>query len=292
METDSLFYRFFQLYPGLLFELLGLPIQSAERYRFSSVEVKQLAFRIDGLFLPRQEGDPLFFVEVQFQRDERLYARLFAEIFLYLSRHKLSGDWRALVIYPHAGVEGGGIGHYRELLSSGRVTRIYLDQLQGEGFGVAALRFIVAPEAEARGQVRSLLQKSQEQFTDTELLSQLLDFLETLVVYKFPQMSREEIGEMFGTQDLKQTRFYQEVIQEGIQQGLTQGILRETDFIVRLAHRRFEELPQQVEDQIRSLPVEQLENLGESLLEFQSLTDLIAWLDTLNQGSPPLNRNL
>ncbi|NJO85999.1 MAG: DUF2887 domain-containing protein [Synechococcaceae cyanobacterium RM1_1_27] len=71
----------FQIYPGLLFELLDLPPHLAQNYRFSSVEVKQLAFRIDGIFLPQQDGDPLFFVEVQFQRDERLYARLFAEIF-------------------------------------------------------------------------------------------------------------------------------------------------------------------------------------------------------------------
>ncbi|MEN9223301.1 MAG: Rpn family recombination-promoting nuclease/putative transposase, partial [Thermostichus sp. BF3_bins_97] len=228
---------------------------------------------------------------VQFQQDERLYARLFAEIFLYLSRHKLSGDWRALVIYPHAGIEGGAIEHYRELLSGGRVTRIYLDQLQGEGFGVATLRFVVAPEAVARRQVGSLLQKSQEQFTDTELQKQLVDFLETLVVYKFPGMSREEIGEMFGTQDLKQTRFYQEVIQEGIQQGLTQGIQQgltqgiqqeAASLTLRLLRRKVGELPLELQTQIRALPVEQLETLGEALLDFESLAELTAWLEKIS----------
>ncbi len=295
MGTDSLFYRFFQLYPGLLFEILGLPPQLAENYRFSSVEVKQLAFRIDGLFLPQQEGDPLFFVEIQFQRDERLYARLFAEIFLYLSRHKLSGDWRAVVIYPYAGIESGTIEHYRELLDSDRVTRIYLDQLQGEGFGVATLRFVVAPEAVAKGQVGSLLKKSQGQFTDPELREQLVDFLETLVVYKFPGMSREEIGEMFGTQDLRQTRFYQEVIQEGIQQGLTQGLTQgiqqgitqgiqqeASNLTLRQLQRKVGEVPMELQSQIRSLPVEQLEELGEALLDFGSLRDLTAWLETVS----------
>ncbi|MEN9231219.1 MAG: Rpn family recombination-promoting nuclease/putative transposase [Thermostichus sp. DG02_5_bins_236] len=277
METDSLF--FFQLYPGLLFEILGLPTQLAENYCFSSVEVKQLAFRIDGLFLPQQQGDPLFFVEVQFQRDERLYARLFAEIFLYLSRHKICGDWRAVVIYPHVGTEGEGFEHYRELLDSGRVTRIDLDQLQGEGFGVATLRFVVAPGAVARRQVGSLLKKSQEQFTDPELREQLVDFLETLVVYKFPGMSREEIGEMFGTQDLRQTRFYQEVIQEGIQQGLAQGIRQgEAEMTLRQLRRKVGEVPEELQSQIRTLPLEQLETLGEVLLDFTSLADLRNWL--------------
>ncbi|MCJ2542224.1 DUF4351 domain-containing protein [Thermostichus vulcanus] len=103
----------------------------------------------------------------------------------------------------------------------------------------------------------------------------LVDFLETLVVYKFPGMSREEIGEMFGTQDLRQTRFYQEVIQEGIQQGLTQGIQREaTHLTLWLLRKKVGELPLEQQTQIRALSVEQLEVLGEDLLDFGSLADL------------------
>ncbi|NJL98623.1 MAG: Rpn family recombination-promoting nuclease/putative transposase [Synechococcaceae cyanobacterium SM2_3_2] len=274
METDSLFYRFFQIYPGLLFELLDLPPRLAQNYRFSSVEVKQLAFRIDGIFLPQQDGDPLFFVEVQFQRDERLYARLFAEIFLYLSRHKLSGDWLAVVVYPHAGIEVDAVEHYRELLSSGRVKRIYLDQLPGQGFGAATLRFVVSAEGEAMGQVRSLVEQSQTEFTNPILQAELLDFLETLVVYKFPQLSREEIGKMFGTQDLKQTRFYQDVVQEGIQRG-------EAELTLRLLRRKVGDIPLSLQTQIRALPVEQMEELGEALLDFGAMSDLTDWLGSL-----------
>ncbi|MEN9222431.1 MAG: DUF4351 domain-containing protein [Thermostichus sp. BF3_bins_97] len=141
----------------------------------------------------------------------------------------------------------------------------------------------MTPEAVARGQVGSLLKKSQEQFTDTELREQLVDFLETLVVYKFPGMSREEIGEMFGTQDLRQTRFYQEVIQEGIQQGLNQGIQQEaSNLTLRQLKRKVGEVPIALQSQIRALPVEQLEELGEALLDFGSLRDLMAWLETVS----------
>ena len=40
-----------------------------------------------------------------------------------------------------------------------------------------------------------------------------VDFIETILVYKLPKLSREEIKEMIGLQDieLKQTRFYQDV---------------------------------------------------------------------------------
>jgi len=47
MKTDSLFYRLFQIRPQILFELLSDSSQPVSDYEFTSVEVKQLAFRID-----------------------------------------------------------------------------------------------------------------------------------------------------------------------------------------------------------------------------------------------------
>jgi Domain of unknown function (DUF4351) len=37
------------------------------------------------------------------------------------------------------------------------------------------------------------------------------------------------------------------------------------------------ELPQEVRSQIETLSLEQLENLGEALLDFQAIADLEAW---------------
>lgn len=89
MKTDSIFYRLFQEFPGIFFELIGEPPQAVNAYRFSSVEVKQTAFRVDGVFLPkRKRNNPFYFVEVQFQSDLTIYARLFAEICLYLRQNQ------------------------------------------------------------------------------------------------------------------------------------------------------------------------------------------------------------
>ncbi|WP_255348288.1 Rpn family recombination-promoting nuclease/putative transposase [Halothece sp. PCC 7418] len=41
--------------------------------------------------------------------------------------------------------------------------------------------------------------------------------------HKFPQKSRQEIATMLGVEDLKQTRFYQEVFAEGKQEGIQEG---------------------------------------------------------------------
>jgi predicted transposase YdaD len=48
LKTDSLFYRLFKEFPGIFFELIGASPETAVNYQFTSVEVKQTAFRIDG----------------------------------------------------------------------------------------------------------------------------------------------------------------------------------------------------------------------------------------------------
>jgi predicted transposase YdaD len=53
MKTDSIFYRLFQTFPGTFFELINRQPSEASAYEFASVELKQTAFRIDGVFLKR-----------------------------------------------------------------------------------------------------------------------------------------------------------------------------------------------------------------------------------------------
>ena len=84
MKRDSIFYRLFKQSPQLLFDLVDPGFPNADRYRFESIEVKETAFRIDGVFLPPEDASPkvVFFGEVQFQKDEDLYKR-FLRSFLF-----------------------------------------------------------------------------------------------------------------------------------------------------------------------------------------------------------------
>ncbi|MBD2777063.1 Rpn family recombination-promoting nuclease/putative transposase [Iningainema tapete] len=227
MKTDSIFYRLFQEFPSIFFELIGEPPQEANAYQFSSVEVKQTAFRIDGVFLPAEKRDvPLYFVEVQFQSDLEIYARLITEICLYLRQNQPSNDWRAVVIYPTRSIDTADIKHYREFFSSQRVSRIYLDQL-GEAvslpISLATVKLVIENEKTAIEQARELIDRTQQQISSPQQQQQLLQLIETILVYKFPQMSRKEIEEMFGLSDLKQTRVYQEAFTEGRQEGKQEG---------------------------------------------------------------------
>lgn len=63
--------------------------------------------------------------------------------------------------------------------------------------------------------------------------------------------------------------------QEGRQEGRHEGML---ELIMRLLERRVGEIAPELQTRIRRLSIEQLENLGEAVLDFASASDLMAWL--------------
>lgn len=87
--------------------------------------------------------------------------------------------------------------------------------------------------------------------------------------------------------EARQTRFYQEAREEGLQEGRKEGRREgrregrkegERSLILRLLQRRLGELPTSARARIEGLSLEQLEALGEALLDFEALADLEDWL--------------
>lgn len=150
MRTDSLFYQF-QLYPAILFELIGNPTPRTSTYSFSSPEVKQTSFRLYGLLLPPIYATdlPIYFVEIQGYRDPKddLYPSFFSEIFLYLNDYRPVNDWRGILIFTKRRLDPGLPLHYQDFANSPRLRRIYLDQLPEEianlSLGLGVLQLIV-----------------------------------------------------------------------------------------------------------------------------------------------------
>ena len=171
MKTDTIFYRLFQTFPSIFFELINHPPEEAATYQFASVEIKQLAFRIDGVFLPSLETahQPIYFLEVQFQPDTKFYSRFFAEIFLYLDKTELKNDWRGVVVYPTRSIEPAETKRYQEILDSGRVSRIYLDELGNAtqpSIGVETVKLVIEPEASAGIRARELIDQVRQEIID------------------------------------------------------------------------------------------------------------------------------
>jgi predicted transposase YdaD len=76
---------------------------------------------------------------------------------------------------------------------------------------------------------------------------------------------------------VRESVIYQEILSEGLQEGEQRGEQRERSLVLRQLTRRVGELPQEVRQRIETLSLEQLENLGEALLDFQGMADLEAW---------------
>ena len=259
MKTDSIFYRLFQEIPSIFFELIGNSPQLAKLYQFSSVEVKQTALRIDGVFLPNQNTDnPIYFLEVQFQLDKDLYYRLFTEIFLYIRQNKPKNHWNAVVIYPSRSIDTEDIQHYQEFFTSQRVRVIYLDELAETTslpIGVATMKLIIANVDNCITQARELITRTKQEIDSQLLQQQVLQIIETILIYKFPRMNREEIEAMFGLSELKQTRFYQEAKEEGERKAkldavpglIALGLTREQ--IAQVLNLSLEEINQIIQEQ-------------------------------------------
>lgn len=279
MKTDSIFYNIFLYFPNTFFELIGLPATETNNYEFTSREVKQLSFRLDGLFFPTQEEEdkPFYLLEVQFYRDLDLYYRIFGELFLFIRQYKPSSPWQVVIIYPHRNLEREIPRIFDELRN--RVTIIYLEELpeNSNSLGIELLKIIMEEDSESVvEEARALVNQARVELRDETIQENFIDLVEKIIVYKLPTKTREEIEAMFGLDDLKQTRFYQDAKAEGIEVGRQQEI----NLVLRLLNRRIGQIPQELTEQIRNLSVEQLENLGVALLDFETQGDLLNWLES------------
>ncbi|MEG3438087.1 Rpn family recombination-promoting nuclease/putative transposase [Pannus brasiliensis CCIBt3594] len=220
MKTDSIFYRLFQTFPRCFFDLLGLASETADHYQFTSVERGNLPDCFDGVFLSSDRNRPIYFLKVQLQIDPKFYTGFLAEVFLYLQRTPLNNDWRGVVIYPRYSLDTGGSVHDVEFLQSGRISRFYLDELGDTGsVGIETLKWIIHSEAIDIKRVKALIQQIRREFPDPILPREILQFLETISIYKLPNSNRREIEAMFSLGDLKETRVYQEALEEGREEG-------------------------------------------------------------------------
>ncbi|MFE1744905.1 Rpn family recombination-promoting nuclease/putative transposase [Coleofasciculus sp. H7-2] len=120
---------------------------------------------------------------------------------------------------------------------------------------VAQLDMIEEPEQ--RGNVAACIEVLAGLRFDENLIRQLL---------------REEI--------MQESVTYQAIIRKGVQQGKQEGKKEEAlSLIMRQLARRLGAVDQQMQERIQALPIAQLEELGEALLDFTAPTDLAVWFE-------------
>ena len=299
MRRDSIFYKLFQRSPTLLFELLPAPPANAQAYRFDSVAVKEPRFEIDGVFLPPAgETGTVYFCEVQFQKDERLYERVFAESLLYFYRYRERFDyWQVVIIYPSRSVEQSQLRPYQGLLNSEQVHRVCLDelgQIRRLPLWVAVMVLTTVEAAQAPAEARYLLNRTRQEVSEPTSRA-IIELITTILAYRFERLSRVEVEAMLNI-TFEETRLYQDIkqeareqglqegrqegLQEGRQEGLQEGRREEAaNLVMRLVTKRFGEVPEALGLRISGLSLSALEELGEALLDFTGMEGLQVWLE-------------
>ncbi|MEL7358855.1 MAG: Rpn family recombination-promoting nuclease/putative transposase [Cyanobacteria bacterium J06560_6] len=289
MQTDHIFYELLRTAPDILLKLLGQ--SSNHAYEFRAVEVKQTAFRLDGVLMPKTESaeSPVFLVEVQYQRDLEFYRRLFSEIFLFLRHNPKVCHWQAVAIFEKRSREPSDQQAFRVLLDSPIVHRIYLEdfkEVSTGSLGSAILQLMVTPPKKSITRAKAIIARAKAPSELTLSESQVLELIETIVVYKFPKLDREEIATMLGTHGLKQTRVYQEALQEGRQEGLQEG---QRTLILKLLSLKLGKLPIAVKQQVEELSDQQISALSDRFLDLETIKDLQACLAKMPPEQPSAN---
>jgi len=92
---------------------------------------------------------------------------------------------------------------------------------------------------------------------------------------KINQSSQTEDQELI----MRLAPLYQQDRELAKQEGLQEGLQKEKRLIIRQLNRRIEEIDSLLIQKVQELTVEKLEELGEALLDFTSVTDLETWLE-------------
>jgi predicted transposase/invertase (TIGR01784 family) len=233
MTADPLFYKIFKDIPELFFELIGKPEQNKSVYQYSAPDIKQVSFRLDGLLStkPGYSFKPIYFIEAQAYKDNNFYNSFFGKIILYLTQYEPPNEeWYAIVIYDKRSNEGKFPPYLKIFLPALRC--FYLDELAkapNQSLSVGVMRLIVEEKRKKKtGELaRQLINQTKSEITNAALQEKVLEFIQTVVIDKFSNLSREELEVMLDLESLKKSKVYLEGREEGREEGLEEGVLKQ-----------------------------------------------------------------
>lgn len=230
MQTDKLFYEYFQLVPQAFFELLQ--IEPACPYRFTAPTLKASEKRLDGFLAPDVLTEPYYFFEIQGYLDRAIYWRLVSQISRYHEQYpdRQGQTWQAAILFLDATFDPGPetLGPLYQPGSQWLVR----DTLGGLLARVAnpspvlnVLKPLIIPnEAELRREAPIWAQTIRSlPDTPAPISTKLLDILVKFIVQRFTTMSWKEIETMLMLTPIEETVAGQDLIRKGKEQGLQEG---------------------------------------------------------------------
>lgn len=161
-----------------------------------------------------------------------------AKIALHLQQYQMTNPWRAVVLFPRRSIDPGVHPHYWELFGSGRLQRVYLNELPKkflERFPLNLFRIILEPKRNAIATAEKIVRQLPDNIHDKKAQETVVEMLINLLMSKLPKLTRKEIDKMFEPllSDIKKSRAYREIAREGKQEGMRKGKIKKTQEIAR-----------------------------------------------------------
>ncbi len=119
----------------------------------------------------------------------------------------------------------------------------------------------------------TLLTQISQQISNIESLEQRQDVAICAQLLAGLKFKKTLINQFFREEIMQESVIYQDILQKGLKQG-------ELAVVIRQLTRQIGTIPSEVRSLIEVLPLPQLENLAEALLDFTNLSDLEAWLES------------
>ena len=82
---------------------------------------------------------------------------------------------------------------------------------------------------------RELVARTKSEIDDEGLRKDLVELIETVIIYKLPRLSREEIQAMLQVHDIRETKVFQEAKEEGIEEERQRSLEEKRRGVARLA---------------------------------------------------------
>lgn len=233
--------------------------------------------RADALIL-LQSSDVVLHLEFQTQPDDAIPFRM-ADYRLRVHRRYPNKDMRQLVIYLKS--TGSKLVRQNVFTISGmrhefEVIRLWeqptADLLRFPGLLPLAILGRTDDRTQTLREISSLIDNLGDRREQSNIAA-ATSLLAGLVLKKdvISAVLREEI--------MQDSVIYQDIKKQGVKEGLEQGVQQgQAILVVRLLKRRIGEIESEDEARINGLSVEQLEALGDALLDFSSYDDLSSWL--------------
>jgi predicted transposase YdaD len=155
------------------------------------------------------------------------------------------------------------------------VQVFYLEDYQGEHGSIAfqVLALLTIPKRSLKTKVGDLLPRLKLEPLPSERKAQIMEMLETILVSKFPNLTRREIETMLKIASLRNTRVFQEGVEEGRQEGQQEGELRgQREMLLQFVTLKFGSLSAQVVSQIQAIEItEKLQQLADAIIHSPDL---------------------